>query len=118
MTRACAGWAGRPWVRQTAKLMAPSGLRSTLVELVGVLRNDAVRSAATPVLLAARYAAVGEVANAREPFAYREALLELVRARPHSRHGSGRQRCQFRASPESCPDRRSGVGASDHPARA
>jgi hypothetical protein len=58
--------------------MAASGLRSAVVELVGVLRNDAVRGAATPVLLAARYAAVGEAAKAREPFAYRETLLELA----------------------------------------
>jgi hypothetical protein len=58
--------------------MAPSGLRSTLEELVGVMRNDAVRGVAPPVLLAARYAAVGEAAKAREPFAYREALLELA----------------------------------------
>jgi len=53
-------------------------LRATITEVVGVMRNDTSRGGATSDLLETRHAAVGEAAAAHEPFAYREALIELA----------------------------------------
>ena len=58
--------------------MSSDALRHTLGELVDVARNDQLRGGVAPGLLDLRYRSVSDAAAAREPFAYREALLELA----------------------------------------